>query len=99
MVLSAKQGEEYVYANPRIGELIYPLHEIGEGYQLVWYKGKTYAALTEVGEEASQLGELSASVKVITRPRYHWWAKVKNRQGRSGWTMSAYSFKHIDQCE
>jgi hypothetical protein len=99
LVLSAKAGEGYVYANPQIGEFIYPLHEIGEGYELVWYKGKTYSALTEVGEEASQPDQLASPVKVIKRPRYEWWAKVKNRQGQSGWTMSAYSFKHIDQCE
>jgi hypothetical protein len=99
VVLSAKEGDEYVYANPQIGELIYPLHEIAEGYELVWYKGKTYSALTEVGEEASRLGELDPPVEVIKRPRYEWWAKIKNRQGQSGWTMSGYSFKHIDQCE
>jgi hypothetical protein len=99
VVLAAKQGEEYIYANPQAGELIYPLHDMGEGYELVWYKGRTYAAPTAVGEGASQVGELGPPVKVITRRRYEWWAKVKNRQGRYGWTMSAYSFKHIDQCE
>jgi hypothetical protein len=99
MVLAAREGDRYVYAEPRVGELIYSLHELGEGYELVWYMGKTYEAQMGVGEEAIASGELKPPVKVITRPKYEWWAKVKNRQGRYGWTRSAYSFEHIDQCE
>lgn len=69
-------------------EIIYPLHYEGEGYSAFWYKGKVYS------------GELIDAKKVnIEQPyQYEWWAQIKNKNGKIGWTKQTNVFAQQDAC-
>ena len=36
--------------------------------------------------------------KVIREPKSVWWVKVRNRQGKIGWSREPENFGNIDQC-
>lgn len=68
------------------GSIVYLLHPVGEGYWLVWFKGK-----------AIEIDPAYAGPP----PSYQWWAKVKTRTGRIGWVlMSAedLAFSNVNAC-
>ena len=68
------------------GSIVYLLHPVGEGYWLVWFKGKAIKIDPAYGGPA---------------PSYQWWAKIKTRTGQIGWVlMSAehLAFSNVDAC-
>jgi hypothetical protein len=68
------------------GSVVYLLHPVGEGFWLVWFKGKAVRIDPDYGGPVSS---------------YRWWAKVKTRSGQIGWVlMSAkdLAFNHVDAC-
>ena len=68
------------------GSIVYLLHPVGEGYWLVWFKGKAIEIDPAYGGPP---------------PSYQWWAKVKTRTGQIGWVlMSAedLAFSNVDAC-
>jgi hypothetical protein len=76
------------------GELVYPLHYAGEGNDVFWYKGRIY-----VGEVAIQYVEKEDAItRVLSRPVYVWWVKVKNWAGKTGWTRQTDQFDNKDAC-
>jgi len=70
------------------GDVIYTLHGVGEGYVTSWYRGKVFEAdLTD-----------DTSSKTLTLPDYVWWAKIKTRDGKIGWTDQTRDFSNTDAC-
>ncbi|HEX3685433.1 MAG TPA: hypothetical protein VHU83_23060 [Bryobacteraceae bacterium] len=68
-----------------VGATVYLLHPIGEGFWLVWYRGKVLETDPEYGGS----------------PRYVWWAKVRLRSGRIGWVrmdVPNMPFDNVDAC-
>jgi hypothetical protein len=72
------------------GDIIYPLHYAGEGFEVFWYQGKTYSDDLSISN--------SDSFKTISSPSYVWWAKVRNRAGKTGWTNKTNQFNNQDSC-
>jgi hypothetical protein len=77
--------------NPQVGTIaagstVYLLHPIGEGFWLVWYRGKIVPIDPQyVGPD----------------PSYQWWAKVKSQSGRIGWVQmkaNDLAFDRVDRC-
>ena len=79
------------------GDRVYALHYVGEGNEVFWYQGKTY--VDEIPIPAEMSGESSfGDFKVLSRPRYVWWAKLRNRAGNTGWTRRTNLFGNKDAC-
>ena len=72
------------------GDIIYTLHYAGEGFEVFWYKGKTYSDELSISN--------SNSFKTISSSSYVWWAKVRNGAGKIGWTNNANQFNNQDSC-
>jgi hypothetical protein len=72
------------------GDIVYTLHYAGEGFEVFWFKGKTYS------DELSITN--SDSFKTINSSGYVWWAKVRNRSGKTGWTNQTNLFNNQDSC-
>lgn len=72
------------------GERIPVLHYAGEGQEVFWYKGKTYT--DEIGMVRED------TFKRHREAKFEWWAKVKNRAGKIGWTKRTDAFKNQDGC-
>ncbi len=69
-----------------VGSTVYLLHPVGEGFWLVWYRGRIIQMDPQyVGPD----------------PHYQWWAEIKTKSGQSGWVrMNAndLSFDNVDRC-
>lgn len=74
--------------NLKPGDVIYPLHYLGEGFWLFWHEGHFYS--DELGGPYISIG---------TEPRTVWWVQFKDKQGRTGWTKVDRNFSHMDACE
>lgn len=83
----------------RPGEAIYPLHYLGEGYDLFWYKGRTYSDQCCDPEGAFGNVPLADVIKIETRPETKWWVKFRDSKGRVGWSEVDDNFDHMDACE
>ena len=68
------------------GSTVYLLHPVGEGFWLIWFRGKVVEMdLRYDGPD----------------PRYQWWAQIKTRSGKVGWirmNIHDLQFDHIDSC-
>jgi hypothetical protein len=76
-----KEGEPMA-----VGSIVYLLHPVGEGFWLVWFRGKI------IQMDPQYVGP---------GPQYQWWAKVKTQSGQIGWVhMNAgdLAFDHVDRC-
>jgi hypothetical protein len=82
----------------RAGEKLYTLHYAGEGMEYFWYRGKIY--LDEISVPENAWGEVPGAdeVKVLSRPKYEWWAKLRDKKGRIGWTPHTDHFTNQDAC-
>jgi hypothetical protein len=68
------------------GSIVYLLHPVGEGFWLVWYKGKI------ISVDPAYDGPAVA---------YHWWAEIKTHSGRIGWiriSTTDLPFNGADGC-
>jgi hypothetical protein len=69
-----------------VGSTVYLLHPVGEGFWLVWFRGRI------IQMDPQYVGP---------GPDYQWWAKIKIKSGQSGWVrMNAndLSFDNVDRC-
>jgi len=65
-----KRSGDYPYHDEvPAGSAVYLLHPLGEGYWLVWYRGKI----------------ISIEAYDAPNVPYQWWAKIKRHSGRIGW--------------
>lgn len=78
------------------GDLLYTLHYLGEGYDLFWFKGRTYADQIS-GEPGPDPPSPGATIQILSRPQYDWWVKVRNGKGQVGWTDQTGGFTNMDQ--
>jgi hypothetical protein len=81
------------------GDVLLTLHYLGEGYDLFWFKGRTYSDQIASAEPDADPPEPGLRIQVITRPQTVWWVKVKNKNGQVGWTDQTEVFAHMDRCE
>jgi hypothetical protein len=72
----------------RANDIFYLLTYRGEGFYLIWYKGK------EFEDEAYDQGNM----KVLNGPVAVWWVKIRNRRGQAGWTKLPENFDNKDSC-
>src|SRR5438477_1090405 len=80
---------DHLEAGVKVGDTIYILHYMGEGYWKVWHNGK----LIDI-ENFSDEGPY---------PKYTWWVKLKTHAGAIGWTLNERSqsgndFDNTDAC-
>jgi hypothetical protein len=71
-----------------VGDRIYLLTDQGEGYMTAWFKGRRF------GAEAY----LPAEYKIVRHPSSVWWVKVRNRNGKIGWSRQPENFGNKDEC-
>jgi hypothetical protein len=95
VVITTKAGEVELLEEKTIGNgprgrvtvpkggRIYPLHYLGEGFELFWYQGRPYADF--IG--ASEPGQVYSGFRVIDRWEDEWWLSVSTRDGRKGWVL------------
>ena len=72
----------------RANDIFYLLTYRGEGFYLIWHKGK------EFEDEAFD----QDNMKVLNAPVAVWWVKIKNRRGQVGWTRLPENFDNKDSC-
>lgn len=72
----------------RANDIFYLLTYRGEGFYLIWYKGKKFE------DQAYD----QADMKVLSEPNAVWWVKIRNRRGQIGWTKLPENFDNKDSC-
>ena len=93
---SPVEGEGLLDLQP--GELLYTLHYMGEGYELFWYKGQVYTDQIASREPDPESPPPELYVQVLSLPHDVWWAKVRHKDGRVGWTNEPHKFGNVDAC-
>lgn len=74
----------YPDARVKVGDTIYLLHYVGEGYWKVWHEGR----LIEIDNLPSK----------GPKPKSTWWVELKTSSGIIGWTVEHRSFDNQDAC-
>jgi len=75
---------DYPNEGVKVGDVVYVLHPVGEGYWKVWHNGK----LVDI-DDVPDKGPF---------PRYTWWVQIKTAPGAVGWTISRGNFDNQDAC-
>lgn len=75
------------------GDMIYYLHYVGEGNDMIWFHGQTY-----VHQSSFETDTNTEYWKVLNMPKWVWWAKIKLPDGTIGWTRDLKNFSNIDAC-
>lgn len=70
------------------GGRIYLYTNLGEGFMKGWFKGRFFQA--EVLD--------SELFKIVRQPKSVWWVKIRNREGKIGWSREPEHFGNMDQC-
>jgi hypothetical protein len=85
----------------RPGEVIHVVNYIGEGVWKIWARGRLYHVEIS-GKEQACVGQARAPVpcaaQIVEEPITVWWAKIRSRTGREGWTRQLDHFANIDAC-
>ena len=79
------------------GDILYTLHYAGEGYDLLWFKGRKLKDQIHT-DEVGRMEQLPA-LEVLELPSSEWWVRVKNSAGQVGWSMRTEDFGNRDRCE
>jgi hypothetical protein len=82
-------GEGKNIAGVKQGEELYLLNYVGEGYYKFWLRGRIYSDQMAGGNDI---------VNLLKEPQTVWWVKVKDRQGRTGWSKQTNHFNGMDAC-
>ncbi len=78
------------------GDLLYTLHYLGEGYDLFWFRGKTYSDQIS-GDPDPDPPPPGTEIQIVSRPEYVWWVKVRSAKGQVGWTDQTKRFTNMDE--
>ncbi len=94
--LTLGQGLESVAL--RRGDVVYVLHYLGEGYDLLWFKGKTFS--DQIHTETLGVIEYNGveALRLLAQPQVEWWVKVTSKSGRVGWSKHPEHFSGSDAC-
>jgi hypothetical protein len=80
------------------GDVLLTIHYLGEGYDLFWFKGRTYE--DQIADEpVGNPPPPDLKIQVVSRPRCTWWVRVKNKKGQVGWTDQTGNFSHVGAFE
>jgi hypothetical protein len=77
------------------GDVLYTLHYLGEGYELIWFRGKKYSDQL-AGDPTPGPPPRDAEFQVISDPETVWWVKIQNAKGQTGWTNRTDRFTNMD---
>jgi hypothetical protein len=81
------------------GEPIYLLRNVGSDWK-IWINGITDEQY--IPNQGYCTGDKQSSdecaLTVVEQPQIVWWAKVRDAQGREGWTREVDHFGNIDSC-
>jgi hypothetical protein len=85
-------------ARVRVGDTVFVLSPIGEGWYRLWYRGR-------IGEspgfwDTDNLeGGQPAFGRLVVAPQVEWWAHIRTRSGRSGWIIPpTLGISGLDSC-
>ena len=82
------------------GQPIYLLRSVGSGDWKIWMNGKTdeqYVGSPAYCASGKQTSD-ECALTVLEQPTTVWWVKVRDAQGREGWTREVDHFGNIDAC-
>jgi len=79
------------------GDVIYTLHYLGEGYDLFWFKGQVHSDQI-TADKIEREPNPEAYWQVLALPEAEWWVKIKNAEGKIGWTNETDKFDNMDAC-
>lgn len=83
------------------GAIIYIVNYVGEGAWNIWVRGHLYQAEISGKDQVcvgSRREPTICAVQIIEEPDTEWWAKVRNRAGKEGWTRDLNHFGNLDAC-
>jgi hypothetical protein len=86
------------------GEDILLIHYKGEGFWKYWIRGKIDEGFIPDPENCRRSARRSPTmfaqcgVQEATKPETVWWIKIRNRDGREGWTREVDHFGNMDAC-
>ena len=80
----------------RQGDEVAVLHPLGEGFWLVWRDGKKGSG--QVGAKPARPGPWEPELLQVEKPQFRWWIRVRDGQGRTGWTDAPDNFGNKDRC-
>ena len=89
-------GQEPNVVSLHPGDVIFTLHYKGEGYDLFWFNGRTYS--DQIHWEGIGIPPGVSAFRVLEQPTTTWWVKIRNKNGRSGWSQSPEDFTDNDAC-
>ena len=83
------------------GDVLYLLRYMGEGVYKIWFRGKIYqddmptapGLITKIPIEQRE-----EYLHVVSEPKYVWWVKVRNGNGKIGWSKQDDHFGDMDAC-
>ena len=77
----------------KAGDVVYYLHYVGEGFDLIWYNGNTYTDQTSFKTDPN-----TEYWKVLNMPKWVWWVKIELPDGTVGWSREPNRFSNKDAC-
>lgn len=88
-VVRVRQPVEYGTADrPRrleAGDTVYVLSHVGEGHFRVWHRGQVIEGVPGFWGDRVTPGGSRTPGELLRAPEPHWWARVRDRRGRTGW--------------
>jgi hypothetical protein len=79
------------------GDDVYILNYVGEGYWTIWVRGEVMnERLAEKPADCD--ADPECSLEIVEGAETTWWVKVRDQQGREGWTRQVENFGDIDAC-
>lgn len=94
----------FKYKEYRVGDELYILTYLGEGYNKVWFKGKIFnedlffihnAAVEYTG---CQNPSEKCWGKLMDQKNSVWWIQIQLKNGKKGWTKESQNFGNMDAC-
>ncbi len=86
--VSVKATHAFADSPIKKGDTFYALHSEGEGFWLVWFKGKTYTV--DMSDPVDNAYLQKASNK--------WWVQIRLKNGKWGWVLNDDQFDNQDSC-
>jgi hypothetical protein len=80
------------------GDVLFLIHYTGEGYSLFWFNGHIYSDMLDEADRVDLNPPPGANYRTISKAQVAWWVKVRNADGRVGWTDQSGNFDHMDRC-
>ena len=86
--ISVKATHAFEDSPIKKGDTFYAMHSAGEGFWVVWFKGKTYTV--DMSEAAGNA--------YLEKACNMWWIQIKTKDGKTGWVLNDDQFDNQDSC-